>query len=285
MKLVGKMSFEDTGTAASGAMACRYGHSKLPVRGPQREIGGHYVACLGSSETYGRFVTRPFADLLEEALERPCINLGSINAGLDSFATDADLLGIAAGADVTVLQLPGAQDLSNRFYRVHPRRNDRFLEATPLLKTVYRDIDFTEFHFNRHLMAALERVSSERFEAVREELQRLWLSRMELLIETLEGRVILLWLRYTDNGVGDFGSGPYLVTSDMVHELESKVQAVVQVPVHVAGGSGELDTMDYGPLQAPAAAHSIGPESHARIARHLGREIGSGARGTVGTGK
>ncbi len=35
----------------------------------------------------------------------------------------------------------GAQNLSNRFYAVHPRRNDRFLRASTLMKTIFREVD------------------------------------------------------------------------------------------------------------------------------------------------
>ncbi|MCA0873977.1 DUF6473 family protein [Seohaeicola saemankumensis] len=267
------MSFEGTGTTASGAMPCRYGQSKLRVRGPKRSPEGPYFAVLGGSETYGRFVTRPFADLIETTLGQTCVNLGSINTGLDSVVNDPDILQVAAQADMAVMQLPGAQDMSNRFYRVHPRRNDRFLEPTPLLRSIFRDVDFTEFHFNRHLLDSLQRLSPDRFSTIRRELQNLWLTRMHLLIEALDGRVILLWLRYTDQGPGKADTGPYLVTADMVRSLAGKVEAIVDVPVQEAATTQELDQMDYGPLQAPAAAHSIGPQSHARIARRLCRVL------------
>jgi len=267
------MSFEGTGTTASGAMPCRYGQSKLPVRGPKRSLEGPYFAVLGGSETYGRFVTRPFADLIETTLGQTCVNLGSINTGLDSVVNDPDILQIAAEADMAVMQLPGAQDLSNRFYRVHPRRNDRFLEPTPLLKSIFRDVDFTEFHFNRHLLDSLQQLSPDRFNTICGELQNLWLTRMHLLLEALDSRLILLWLRYTDQGPGKADTGPYLVTEEMVRSLAGKVEAIVEVPVQDAATTHELDQMDYGPLQAPAAAHSIGPQSHARIARRLCRVL------------
>ena len=54
-----------------------------------------------------------------------------------------------------MIQVSGAQNLSNRFHAVHPRRNDRFLRASTLLKTIYRDVDFTEFNFTRHLLTTL----------------------------------------------------------------------------------------------------------------------------------
>ena len=64
------------------------------------------------------------------------VNLGCLNAGPDVYLNDPEILRIASKADVTVLQVVGAANLTNRFYTVHPRRNDRFLHASPWLQTV-----------------------------------------------------------------------------------------------------------------------------------------------------
>ncbi len=57
---------------------------------------------------------------------------------------------------MTVIQVMGAHNMSNRFYAVHPRRNDRFLRASlGCCKTIYPEVDFTEFNFTRHMLTAL----------------------------------------------------------------------------------------------------------------------------------
>ena len=43
------------------------------------------------------------------------------------FVNEPTVIDICSKALVTVVQLMGAQNTSNRFYAVHPRRNDRFL--------------------------------------------------------------------------------------------------------------------------------------------------------------
>ena len=55
----------------------------------------------------------------------------------------------------------------NRFYAVHPRRNDRFLRPSAKIEALFPEIDFTEFSFNRHMLSALESVSADRFGQVR----------------------------------------------------------------------------------------------------------------------
>ena len=264
------MSYELTGASALSDEPCRYGESKLLVRGPRRDLTGPYVAFMGGTEVYGRFVERPFVSRLEETLGQTCVNLGSVNAGLDSFVNDEELKQVARGADMTVLQVLSAQNLSNRMYRVHPRRNDRFLQASDTLCALYDEIDFTEYHFNKHLLTGLEACSVDRFVAIRAELETAWVKRMTKMIRDLDGKVVLLWLRYEleqgDNEGSPFGQEPSLVEAGMIDALRSQVQAVIEVPVQTAGPADDVDGMVLGQMDLPAAGHMIGPMEHIRIA-------------------
>lgn len=268
-KLVGDMSFELPGAGAPEDLLCRYGASKLMCRGPRRKLDRPYVAFLGGSETYGKFVEQPFAAQVERAVGLTCVNLGSANSGLDAYVQDPDILRIASDAQLTVIQVMGAQNLSNRYYRVHPRRNDRFLAASPLLATIYRNVDFTEFHFNKHLLSSLKAASSERFLIVQEELQQAWLGRMRLLLGALRRKPLLLWLRYDQDPTEPLGTEPLLVQRAMLEELRPDIEDIVELPVQATGESDELERMRFGPMQAPAAAHMIGPATHHEIADHL----------------
>lgn len=280
LKLVGEMSFELPGAAALDEQPCRYGSSKLLCRGPQKPLDAPYVAFLGGSETYGKFVQHPFSALIEDALAKPCVNLGSVNAGLDAFVHDPEMLRIASGADLTVVQVLGAQNLSNRFYRVHPRRNDRFLEPSAMMSSIYGEVDFTEFHFNKHLLCTLHNLSEDRFGVIREELQEAWLGRMRLLLQALGPRTVLLWLRYRQDRQQEaqvrLGPKPHLVTRSMIDALRPSVQSVVEVPIKPARQSGELGDMIVGPMQMPAAGHMIGPGGHQEIASRLLAELRPG---------
>lgn len=271
------MSFEVAGGATSESRPCRFGASRLACRGPLRSLDAPYVAFLGSSETFGKYVAHPFAALIEAKIASPCVNLGSVNAGLDAFVHDAELVRIAARSRVAVLQVMGAQNLSNRFYRVHPRRNDRFLEATPQLAAIFPEVDFTEFNFNKHLLGALHARSPERFEVVRSELKQVWLGRMRLLLRRLGRQTVLLWLRYgagqTPVAGARSGAKPMLIERDMVESLKPQVSAIVEIPVRTAGAVGELQHMACGPMQVPSASQMIGPTSHQAIAHRLAAEL------------
>lgn len=162
------MSFHGKGRWKAAPEACRYGASKLAFRGPKRSLTNEYVAFIGGTETYGKFVSRPFAQAVEAATGVACVNLGQPNAGIDVMLGDPGLARIASGAAAVVLQVPCAANLSNPFYKVHSRRNDRFLRAEPPLCALFTEVDFTEFSFTRHMLMHLRNVSPERFGEVRQ---------------------------------------------------------------------------------------------------------------------
>ena len=269
------MSYEMQGVHTPDHLTCRYGVSRLHFRGPKRSLGAPYVACIGGTETYGRFVSDPFPALLERRLGGACVNFGSVNSGLDSMLNDPELMRLAHQAEACVVQLPGAQNLSNRLYRVHPRRNDRFLEASKLLKALYDEVDFTEFHFNKHLLGRLLEISQGRFDIVREELRQAWMARMRSLVDAVDGQMLLLWLRYDppEEGCPPLGPEPLMVTSEMVDSLRGAVASVIELPVKMAGESDELGDMIFGTMQEPAAEHMIGPATHQIIADRVYRAL------------
>lgn len=184
----------DAGAGALDYFPCRYGASKSMFRGPGRDLTGPYVAMLGGSATFGKYVDRPFPALVERALGLPVANLGGLNAGPDFYLSDPAMLDIAARARAVVVQATGAEALSNPFYSVHGRRNDRFLAAMPALRALFPQVDFTDIHFTRHLLQVLERSDAVGFAQVVQGLKRNWLARMRQLLSALPARRVLLWL-------------------------------------------------------------------------------------------
>ncbi len=276
------MSFDATGRGGLDYFPCRYGRSRLLFRGPRRRLDGDYALFLGGTLTYGRFIETPFPALLEEETGIKCVNLGWQNAGIDAFLNDPAVMEIAANARVTVVQVLGAQNMSNRFYAVHPRRNDRFLNASPLMKQLFRDVDFTEFTFNRHMLSVLRRISPERNAIICDELQAAWLARMRHLLRRIDGRVILLWFADHDPWVpmegqrrgdillqGDLSRDPLFVDRDMIEALRPDVTEVVEVVASPAALSQGTAGMVFTPLEAGAAAATLGPLAHGEVKEAL----------------
>ena len=267
------MAYIFPGDGALDYFPCRYGSSRLLFRGPRRDIERAYVAVLGGSETYGKFVQDPFPDLIERDLGLPVANLGCMNAGPDVFLNEESITAIAAQACVTVVQLLGAQNLSNRYYAVHPRRNDRFLGATPLLRAIFPRVDFTEFNFTRHMLQALQHSSAERFEVVAEELRAAWVVRMKLLLARLAGPTILLWMADvappSPTRQVELARNPLLVDAEMVAVIRPSATGYVQVISSAQARAQGVQGMAFGPLDAPAAATVPGPLVHREVAEAL----------------
>ncbi|MEM5522134.1 DUF6473 family protein [Sulfitobacter sp. AS59] len=265
------MTYVAMGPGALDYQPCRYGTSKLLFRGPKRALDEPYIAFIGGTETYGRFIAKPFATLVEEETGQRCVNFGCLNAGIDVFARDPYVPVAAAEAVMTVIQVMGAQNMSNRFYSVHPRRNDRFLAPSDLLKTIFREIDFSEFHFNKHLLTTLRKASPDRFDAIYNELQSAWVTRMRLLAEQMNGKVILLW--FADhhpaedilplNGLGD---DPLFVTRSMIAQVAPYVSQVVEVVPSAAARGDGTEGMVFAPLEALIAQEYPGPRAHQEAA-------------------
>lgn len=269
------MAYERLGAAASVYQPCRYPGSKLFFRGPRRRLDGAYVACLGGTETHGKFIATPFPALLERATGLICVNFGWPNAGVDVFLQDAGILAAASGARLTILQVPGAQNISNRFFTVHPRRNDRFLKARAALRGAYPEVDFTEFHFTRHLLGDLQRRSPNRFAPILQEMQELWRARMRLLLRRIDGPVLLLWLSPRTPGQGgdspDPAHDPAFVTRSMLDDIRPLACGLVEVV-----GCLRVQEMPAGATARPdhaAALQLLGPAAHERAAAALAPEV------------
>jgi hypothetical protein len=250
----------------------RFGRSRLLFRGPRRKLEGPYVAVLGGSETYGKFVPDPFPARLEALIDLPVLNFGCPHAGVSLFAEEDTLLAACAQAEVTVLQITGASNMSNRLYTVHPRRNDRFLKASAGLRALYPDVDFTEFNFTRHLLSRLAQTSDTAFAAVREELKSAWTHRMRTLVRKVSGDVVLLWMSSRSPDDPDDltpGIAPLFVDRAMLEALRDDVAGIVEVVASEAARDEPLEAKVFSPLEAPAAADAPGPVFHAEVAGAL----------------
>lgn len=251
------------GVVAPEPSACSYGTSRLVFRGPRRPLQGAYVAAVGGTRTFGKGVERPWPAELETRLGLPVVNLGAVGAGPDAFLRDESVLAACAGATAIVLQVPGAQALSNPWFRVHPRRNDRFLCATDWLADLYPEVDFCEYSFVRQLLCDLHDRDAARFARLVAGLQRVWTMRLQRLLAEMEAPVVLLWL--ADHGPDDRaaprpGSGIGLVTRGMLEALRPAAAGLVEVvaPTLRPGST---------PADLP------GPEAHEVAALALAREL------------
>ncbi|MCR8726526.1 DUF6473 family protein [Frigidibacter sp. ROC022] len=271
------MTFEPLAATRLDYLHCRHGNSKLLFRGPKRRADGNHIAVLGGTETYGKFTETPWPEMLEQLAAGPTLNLAQMNAGLDVFLNDGAVQDICRHARVTVIEMSGAENLSNRYYAVHPRRNDRFLRASTLLRSAFPEIDFTEYNFTRHLLAGLRATSPERFADVVAELKTAWAARMKKLIGRIGGRVLLLWLsdHAPDAPVDDplrHGNGLF-IDAAMIDSLRPLVSGVVEIVADADERKRGMDLMVFDEMDAPAATEMLGPVVHKRAAREVAEAL------------
>ncbi|PVA11351.1 hypothetical protein DC366_03810 [Pelagivirga sediminicola] len=242
------MAYEKLGAQPLDYNPCRYGTSKLLFRGPKRRLEGNYAAFLGGTQTYGKFIAQPFPALTEAQTGVPCVNLGWSNAGLDVLLNEAEIIAAASRAAVTVLQVPGAQNL-------------------------YPEVDFTEFHFIRHLLHHLVEVSEDRFAAVRRELQEAWIARMTLLLRRIEAPVVLLWMsgHAPHQDANDLGiaADPAFVTSSMLQAVRGRAARLIDASLSAAALAEGTDGMVHSEFEANIAAELPGPAAHRDVAQQL----------------
>jgi hypothetical protein len=255
---------------------CRYGMSRIFFRGPKRDLDSPYMAFLGGTETFGKFIDRPFPALVEREMRRPCVNFGCVNGGVDAFVNDPTIMAACHDADVTVVQVMGANNLSNRFYSVHPRRNDRFLRASTVLQAIYNDVDFSEFSFTRHMLSALYDKSPDRFDIVVSELRAAWVARMRNMLGQIGKRSILLWFSREElteqpwqKREKPLSTDPLFITKSMVDGLSDLVMStVIACPSDIALSQGTTG-MYFPTMQAKAATDMLSVNSHIEASAKL----------------
>jgi len=257
----------------------RHGASRIAFRGPAQRLDDAYVTIVGGSETFGKFVEHPFADLVQTKIGTPVVNLGVMHAGLSLIADDPAILDIASKARITVVQVLGAQNMSNRFYSVHPRRNDRFVCASRRMQDLFSGIDFTDFNFTGHLLTTLENAQHPAFDELVAELKTAWVQRMRMILGTIAGDRLLLWMsdrRPEDPSNAANGVDPLFVDRGMLEELSPSISGIVEVVASKASRDEGLRGKHYQPAEEQAAAAMPGPRFHRETATALAQTIGDG---------
>ena len=249
---------------------CSYRGSRLSFRGPAVAVEHPYVAVLGGTETFGKYIQSPYPALLERRLGLPVANFGVAQAGLSLFSEEPWLLDACSRAEATVIQVMGAQNMSNRLYSVHSRRNDRFLSVSPALRDMFPEVDFAEVNFTGHLLGTLAKQSRAEFHVLIDELKWAWIQRMKRIVTLIDSDVVLLWLaeRSPDAGGDCLDRGePLYIDREMLNEIEGDVSGIVEVVS--APGQRDFDGMIFGEGEFDAACQMPGPSTHLRAAKEL----------------
>jgi uncharacterized protein DUF6473 len=255
----------------------RFGKSQSLFRGPKPDLSRPYCVFLGSSESFGKFVPQPFSRLLQRKLGLVCANFASHNAGVGFYLNEPCVVLASHEARLTVLAVTGAQNLSNRFYSVHPRRNDRLVNVSGFLRTLFPGLDTCDIHFTRHLLEVLADMDAMRFDIVVQELKIAWLARMKTLLTRISGRTVLLWMADqtppdpTNMGPRSLASGdPLFVDQAMIDEISPLVTRVVEYVASDQAVAAGADGMMFTAAERVAARQMPGVKQHHEVANLLG---------------
>ncbi len=265
------MSYDVSGRQVLDYEICAYDGSRLKFRGPKHDLSDPYVAFLGTTETFGKFIADPFPELVSSYLPAGAVNLGMVNGGVDAYLNDPAVLDVAKQADLRVVQVMGALNLSNHYFSVHPRRNDRLVTPHDSLRQLFPKVDFAEFTFTKAMLLALKDDGPDRYEMVCKELQDIWLARMTMLLSLLGERTVLLWFADhapPEDAVHD-PQDPILIDRDLVDRMRRKTSAYVEVVPKEEAKAAGTQGMIFGPREAKAAHQMLGPIAHQEAAKAL----------------
>lgn len=171
----------------------RFGTGQLRFRGPCPDLNEGYVVIVGGATAFGPGARRPFAYAITQQLPFPVLNLGYPASGPDLYLSDPVLQVAIAKARAMVLVPPCALSLTNRLYRVHPRRNDRVIEFGEAMRQRCAGFDLENIVFVGHLARTLSEVDPVTFSELVAEVKAAWVARMSSLMRLSAGRTVLLW--------------------------------------------------------------------------------------------
>ena len=210
----------------------RFGRSKQIFRGSKPNLKKPYVAFIGGSETFGKFVSTPFPDMVQRYLRMTCANWGTPGAGPGFFLKDPVILEACSNAEICVVQVMNPVALSNRLYSVFPRRNMRLRGVSSALRSLFPGVVFEDFKYVSGMLRKLASEDIEAYQSVLEEQRYAWVSRMRELLNDIETRKLLLWLAPVDAA-----KPGCIITDEMVAAVGDQVEKVVTVRINAKSGA------------------------------------------------
>lgn len=258
----------------------RFGRAKQRFRGPKPNLERPYIAFIGGSETYGKFIHAPFPTLIEDHLGIACANWGTPGAGPSFFLKDPVLLEACSNARICVISIMGAVSMSNRLYTVFKRRNSRLRSTTDSLRALYPDLELSDFRFAHNMLHRMHQENPDNFKLLEIELREAWVARMKELLDDIETVRVLLWMstRTPDEPAKpeereSYQNAPAFVTREMLERVAPMADLVVE---YVAADEVAADPEDgrvFEPAQKQLAALYPGETMHQQTADLLAQPL------------
>ena len=133
--------------------------------------------------------------MLEREMSTLIHNLGAQHSGAVLYTEDDAIHEIIENAQVVFMKAPSVVNQSNPFYRVCPRRNDRFVTALGPLYDLFPEADFVECHFAKHLITKLITIDAALADIVFCTLQDEWLRDLTIMRALWRARTVVHWYK------------------------------------------------------------------------------------------
>ena len=194
------------------------------LRGP-RISSDHYIACLGSAQTFGRFVQTPFPRLVSRALGIEALNLGRGGAGPTFPLGNPRLLEYINRARIVIVQFFSGRSQSNSLFKTvgHGMLGINQVEGGEV-----RADQFYTWLLGQDLQSVREVV---------DETRENYVLAMTQLLAAIKPPKILLWLSVRSPEYPEhmglplwrfWGDFPHLVNRPMVEQLRSHADIYVE---------------------------------------------------------
>jgi hypothetical protein len=188
------------------------------LRGPALDRDDPYFATLGAAQVFGRFVPRPFPDLIADQIGMKALNLGMSGAGPSFFLQREEMIAAANRAEFVIVQLMSGRSVSNSRAVLANNQGVMWLRDHPDASAYYAEDIY------RHL---LDTLTPAELAELRAENRENYVTEMQALLERIERpKILLYWskraVRYNeglDNLADYWGDFPHFVNRDVVETL------------------------------------------------------------------
>ncbi|MEL6792063.1 MAG: DUF6473 family protein [Pseudomonadota bacterium] len=229
------MTYQKPDAAFINYHVYRWGRLNQIYRGPAPDLSRPYIACLGAAQTFGRYVRRPFPDLLASSLDHQVANFGTGGAGPGFFLRDFSVMEAANDAALCVVQVMSARSLSNRLFKVKARRNAQVKAVSSALQDLFPTMKFDRFTYAHNMLNEMAATDADRSAEVERELKAAWVARTRSLLESIEAPTILLWFsERAPEGVTTHREGramlkyPHFVDREMIEQVRHSADRYVE---------------------------------------------------------
>jgi len=198
------------------------------LRGPITWDGvSDYIVFVGAAQTYGRYCSMPFPNLIGTSLSVPFINLGHAGAGPAYFILKP-ILKLLNSAKVVVLQVMSGRSVGTSL--LENPRGDGFLKR--------RDLPNDPLcHWDAAWDRALEDYGSEFISNLVEEARANYIAQMKMLMHSIKVPKVLLWFakrkpEYEDDFSftdGFFKGFPQMINERVMTELRPHCENNIEI--------------------------------------------------------